>query len=95
MKFFTIQLRNTNVFTCAKSLWDLRFANSNISQIRSSGITDSRYGYVVTSIWLGKHRFKRSPYLREPLPLPAGVNGYSVAATTSSEHNELSPVRMR
>ena len=69
------------------------FANNNICQIRSSGIADSCYGYVVTSIWLGKDRFKRSPYLREPLPLPASVSCYTVAATTSGEYNESSPKR--
>jgi pimeloyl-ACP methyl ester carboxylesterase len=55
-----------------------------IGQIRSSGITDLRYGHVLASSWLGKDRFVRSPDSREPLPLPAGVNCFTVAATTSS-----------
>jgi pimeloyl-ACP methyl ester carboxylesterase len=59
-----------------------------IGQIRSSGITDLRYGHVLESSWLvnGKEvdRFERSPDSREPLPLPAGVNCFTVAATTSS-----------
>ena len=58
-----------------------------IGQIRSSGITDLRYGHVLESSWLvdGKEldRFVRSPDSREPLALPAGVNCFTVAATTS------------
>ena len=64
-----------------------------IGQIRSSGITDLRYGHVLESSWLvdGKEvdRFARSPDSREPLPLPAGVNCFTVAATTSSEASPL------
>ena len=54
-----------------------------IGQIRSSGITDLRYGHVLESSWLGKDRFERSPDSREPLPLPVDVNCFTVAATTS------------
>lgn len=53
-----------------------------IGQIRSSGITDLRYGHVLESSWLGKDRFVRSPDSREPLPLPEGVNCFMVAAST-------------
>ena len=56
-----------------------------IGQIRSSGITDLRYGHVLASSWEGKDRFERSPDSREPLPLPIGVSCYAVAATTSSQ----------
>lgn len=56
-----------------------------IGQIRSSGITDLRYGHVLESSWLGKDRFERSPDSRDPLPLPVGVNCFAIAATTSSE----------
>ena len=65
-----------------------------IGQIRSTGITDLRYGHVLESSWLvnGKEaqRFVRSPDSREPLPLPLGVNCFSVAASTSSQ---VSPVK--
>jgi len=60
-----------------------------IGQIRSSGITDLRYGHVLESSWLGKDRFERSPDSREPLPLPAGVNCFTVAATTSNESSRV------
>ena len=61
-----------------------------IGQIRSSGITDLRYGHVLSSSWEGQDRFERSPDSREPLPLPVGVNCFTVAATTSSA---ASPVK--
>ena len=60
-----------------------------IGQIRSSGITDLRYGHVLESSWHGKDRFERSPDSREPLTLPVGVNCCAVAATTSSEASPL------
>ncbi len=64
-----------------------------IGQIRSRGITDLRYGHVLTSSWEAdgqeKDRFERSPDSREPLPLPAGVSCYTVAATTSGEASPL------
>ena len=60
-----------------------------IGQIRSSGITDLRYGHVLTSSWEGKDRFERSPDSREPLPLPQGVNCFTVAATTSGKPSAL------
>jgi hypothetical protein len=67
---------------------------ARIGQIRSSGITDLRYGHVLTSSWQGGDRFQRSPDLREPLPLPpadgpAAVNCYTVAATTSEKPGDL------
>jgi pimeloyl-ACP methyl ester carboxylesterase len=68
-----------------------------IGQIRSRGITDLRYGHVLTSSWEvdGQEidRFERSPDSRVPLPLPAGVSCFTVAATRSSEHGESSTVK--
>ncbi len=64
-----------------------------IGQIRSRGITDLRYGHVLTSSWeadgIEKDRFERSPDSREPLSLPAGVNCFTVAATTSGAASPL------
>ena len=64
-----------------------------IGQIRSRGITDLRYGHVLASSWEvdGQEldRFERSPDSREPLPLPAGVNCFTVAATTSNGASTL------
>ena len=64
-----------------------------IGQIRSRGITDLRYGHVLESSWhVGGEeldRFERSSDAREPLPLPAGVNCFAVAATTSGQASAL------
>jgi pimeloyl-ACP methyl ester carboxylesterase len=57
---------------------------ASIGQIRSSGITDLRYGHVLASSWVGIDRFQRSPDLREPLPLPLDVACYAIAASTSA-----------
>lgn len=63
-----------------------------IGKIRSSGITDLRYGHVLGSSWEGKDRFVRSPDSREPLPLPVGVNCFAVAASASSQPNNAQNV---
>ena len=64
-----------------------------IGQIRSSGITDLRYGHVLESSWKvdgnEKDRFERSPDSRSPLPLPVGVNCFAVAASRSIEPSAL------
>ena len=54
-----------------------------IGQIRSSGITDLRYGHLLESSWHGKDQFERTP--DSQVPLPAGVNCIAVAATTSDQ----------
>ena len=60
-----------------------------IGQIRSRGITDLRYGHVLESSWHvdGEEvdRFVLSPDSRKPLPLPQGVNCFTVAASTSNQ----------
>ena len=58
---------------------------AKIGQIRSSGITDLRYGYVLASSWQDADRFERAPDSREPLPLPEGVACFTLAASTSVE----------
>ena len=59
---------------------------ARIGQIRSSGITDLRHGYVLASDWEGLNRFKRADsnsLARQSLPLPDGVACFAVAGTTS------------
>lgn len=53
-----------------------------IGQVRSAGITDLRYGNLLHADWHDAGRFERGPDARQPVPLPAGVNCYTVAATT-------------
>lgn len=56
---------------------------AKIGQLRSSGITDLRHG-TVSGEDEDTDRFERKPDTREPLPLPAGVNCFAVAATTAA-----------
>ena len=60
---------------------------ARIGQMRSSGITDLRHGYVLAEHWEGQNRFdfasSDSLAARQALPLPAGVACFAVAGTTS------------
>ena len=62
---------------------------SRLGKIRSSGITDMRYGNVVDDDWKGRDRFEHSGDQRIPVPLPEGVQCYSIAATPGKESNTL------
>jgi pimeloyl-ACP methyl ester carboxylesterase len=62
---------------------------AKLGQIRSSGITDLRYGHVVDADWEGQDRFRRKPDSRTPVPLPAGVACYTVAATTAAKRGSM------
>ncbi len=60
---------------------------AKLGQIRSSGITDLRYGFVLAAHWEGHDRFafagSDSVANRQALPLPEGVACFAVAGTTS------------
>lgn len=58
---------------------------SRLGKIRSSGITDLRYGNLLDEHWLGRDRFARAGDRRTPVPLPAGVECYALAATTAED----------
>jgi pimeloyl-ACP methyl ester carboxylesterase len=60
-----------------------------LAQLRSSGITDLRYGLLLDEDWLGRDRFRRSPDRRTVLPLPDGVACYAVAATVAGKRGLL------
>ncbi len=62
---------------------------SRLGEIRSCGITDLRYGNVTEDDWKGRDRFKFSGDQRIPVPLPEGVQCYSIAATTGKESCKL------
>ena len=62
---------------------------SRLGKIRSSGLTDLRYGNVVDDDWNGHDRFRVNGDQRVPVPLPEGVACYAIAATTSKEFNIL------
>jgi len=56
---------------------------SRLGKIRSSGITDLRYGNVVEEDWANFDRFDFSGDRRIPVPLPNDVQCYAIAAATS------------
>ncbi len=62
---------------------------AKLGQLRSSGITDLRYGHVLDADWQGHDRFRRKPDSRLPLPLPEGVACYTVAASTAAKRQPL------
>ncbi len=67
---------------------------AKIGQIRSAGITDLRHGNLLEADWQPIDRFESAPDARQPVPLPAGVNCYAVAATTvSHDAGPLRPLR--
>ncbi|PSW16582.1 permease [Photobacterium rosenbergii] len=60
-----------------------------LSNLRSSGITDLRYGYVVDEDWQGADRFQNKPDERAGVPLPEGIDCFTIAATTASKRSLL------
>ncbi len=62
-------------------------------ELRSSGITDLRFGHVLDSDWQGHDRFKpktkQEQDSRENLPLPEGVACFTVAATLAAKRSLL------
>ena len=62
----------------AKTLVTAPFAK--VGKVRSAGITDLRYGYVLDEDWHGRDRFAGEPSLHQSLPLPAGVSCFAIAA---------------
>jgi pimeloyl-ACP methyl ester carboxylesterase len=62
---------------------------SRLGKMRSSGLTDMRYGNVVEGDWKGRDRFKFSGDERIPVPLPDGVQFYAIAGTTAKEPDKF------
>jgi PGAP1-like protein len=58
-------------------------------QLRSAGITDLRYGFLLDQDWQGRNRFQRQPDERQHVPLPAKVSCYAVAAMIGNRRNAL------
>ena len=63
------------------SVYSAPFAR--LGQIRSAGVTDLRYGYVLDQDWEGRDRFAYVRDHRSSCPLPRGVDCYAVAGTTA------------
>jgi hypothetical protein len=64
-------------------------ALAGLGKIRSAGITDLRYGNLLDEDWADRDRFARLGDQRRPVPLPAGVQCYAIAATTGSRAGDL------
>ena len=62
---------------------------ARLAQLRSAGITDLRYGHVLDADWQGRDRFRSRPDPRTPLPLPAGVACYAVAAMLAARRSPV------
>jgi pimeloyl-ACP methyl ester carboxylesterase len=60
-----------------------------LGRIRSAGITDLRYGYIVDEDWHGRDRFKWRPDRREAVPLPEGVACHAVAGALAAGNTYL------
>ncbi|HEY2015323.1 MAG TPA: hypothetical protein VGH38_17565 [Bryobacteraceae bacterium] len=69
-----------NAMTAGLHLSPYTDAFARLGEIRSSGITDLRYGNLLEEDWCGRDRFDRSGDLRSPVPLPAKVQCYAIAA---------------
>jgi pimeloyl-ACP methyl ester carboxylesterase len=62
---------------------------SRLGKIRSAGITDLRYSMILDEDWNGRDRFERSGDNRIAVPLPNGIQCYTIAATTSKKLSTL------
>jgi len=62
---------------------------SRLGKIRSAGITDLRYSMILDEDWIGRDRFERSGDNRSAVPLPNGIQCYTIAATTSKKLSTL------
>ena len=60
---------------------------SRLGKIRSSGITDLRYGNIVDEDWQEQNRFAYTGDVRTPIPLPQNVQCFAIAATTDKKIN--------
>ncbi|WP_342128437.1 esterase/lipase family protein [Hydrogenophaga sp. OTU3427] len=62
---------------------------ASLARLRSAGITDLRHGQVRRDDRAESDRFTHTEDRRQPLPLPAGVGCYAVAATTATRRSTV------
>ncbi len=63
---------------------------ARLGKLRSAGITDLRYGNLLTEDWEGKDRFEQQEDNRQPLPLPQNIACYSIAAVIGTANTCVS-----
>ena len=54
---------------------------ARLAKIRSSGITDLRYGTIRDDDWINTDRFDNITDERHPVPLPENIQNYAIAGT--------------
>lgn len=79
-----------NLFEIALQVSPYSHALSRLGKIRSAGTTDLRHGNLLDVDWMGRDRFARSADPRKPVPLPANVECYAIAALIARAHGDLS-----
>jgi hypothetical protein len=62
---------------------------ARLGKARSAGITDLRFGNLQDADWQGRDRHAQRRDDRVPLPLPAGVDVYMVAATLAENAGSI------
>lgn len=62
---------------------------ARLGKLRSSGITDLRYGNLVEADWRDRDRFAMSGDQRQPVPLPKYAQSYAIAATTHHRTGDI------
>jgi pimeloyl-ACP methyl ester carboxylesterase len=62
---------------------------ARLGKIRSTGITDLRFGNLLDEDWKKRDRFEHSKDFRTAVPLPEGIACYAIAATTGRTAGHL------
>ena len=62
---------------------------ARLGRIRSAGITDLRYGNVLDEDWQGHEAYAPTRDTRKPVPLPAGIESYALAATLGESDSDM------
>ena len=64
---------------------------ARLGKIRSAGVTDMRFGFVLDEHWEGRERFAHGRDPRKELKLPDGVACYAIAATKAPSRQAKLP----
>lgn len=62
---------------------------ARLGKMRSAGVTDLRFGYLVDEDWEGRDRFEKQSDNRKILPLPTAIDCYTIAATVGKQGDNL------
>lgn len=81
--------RGGNWLTMLLGISPYTHALGRLGKIRSAGITDLRHSILLDEDWEDRDRFAYHHDPRQPLPLPAGVQCYTIVATTGKRVGDL------